>query len=402
MSNNKRRKKEEDKNQKRFFPVLFVKTLHFLGIQPLDIVREGGSKDVNTINSWKTRGAPQRNTDLDILITAINSIIKHRKLSFGSLCPTFDKCKQTVEDIFTEFSIDNKANIIADITKKPEELEYFIDKLLRYAYMYKSITQNVENSNKSPIPASEKNTYLNSKDEYRRLVVFDLDGTLIKGIKYSWTLLYESVGLSEELCKISMKKFKNGDITYPQWCKYDLDELQNGGLTKEIAQKAIKEKCKLTNNFRSAINMLKLNCAVGIISGGADIVLYSLIPDANELFDNNIFINKLIFDETDGKLTDIIPTPYDWDDNPKLKGVEGKHAALKILCKKYGLSIANSVFVGDDDNDFNAMKLAGMKILYHSLEPNDVTGLSRPIPEGTISVTEDNLIKVVDLILNTD
>ena len=237
-----------------------------------------------------------------------------------------------------------------------------------------------------------------------KTVFVDLDGTLIKGIKYSWTLLYQVANVSTEKCKIKKREFENGEISYLDWVAFDYQELKAGGLTKEIAQKATKKNCSLTVNFRKAIEKLKNNgCAVGIISGGADVVLYSLIPDADELFDNNIFINRLKFNEN-GDLTDIEPTPYDWDDDGKVKGVQGKHEGLKRMCNKYGLTLKDAVFVGDDDNDFKAMRLAGTKILYHSCDPNDTTyGTgSRSIPDGVRFVMKNDLMLVADIILENE
>lgn len=241
------------------------------------------------------------------------------------------------------------------------------------------------------------------KQKITKLVAFDLDGTLIKGIKYSWTLLYQIVGISTEKCKEKKKEFENGLISYDEWVEYDCMELQSGGLTRQRAKQATEKNCSLTNNFRKAISKLKENgCAVAIISGGADVVLYSLIPDADTLFDNNIFINRLIFDDQSGALTGIHPTPYDWDDDGKVRGVKGKHEALKLLCEKYGLSLKDSVFVGDDDNDFKAMRNAGMKILYHSCDPKDVTlGTGcREMPQGIKVVRQNDLMIVADMILN--
>ena len=117
-------------------------------------------------------------------------------------------------------------------------------------------------------------------------------------------------------------------------------------------------------------------------------------------FDGNIFINKLIFG-SDGKLIDIRPTSYDWDDDGKIRGVQGKNTGLRELCVKYGVPLEDSVFVGDDDNDFKAMRIAGTKILYHSCDPNDkILGDGcRELPTGVKVIMENDLMKVVDLIL---
>lgn len=85
-----------------------------------------------------------------------------------------------------------------------------------------------------------------------------------------------------------------------------------------------------------------------------------------------------------------------------MRGVQGKNEGLKVLCKKYGLSLDNVIFVGDDDNDFKAMRIAGTRILYHSCDPNDMTlGTgSRNLPEGLKIVTQNDLMLVANIILN--
>ena len=381
--------------KKRLFSELFAFIISFLGIKPLTLVNAKGANDVNTIGSWKTRGSPQRNEDLEKLISAINSIIEEKNFSFGIALYPLNEWNQKIKCILSDFKIENIDDIITDINKEPN-LKYSIAMLLRYAYKNRLIHYFEEQDKQEEL--------VKQQDKYKKLVVFDLDGTLIKGIKYSWVLLYQSVGLSPELCKTGMKQFVNGEISYPEWCQRDLQELQRGGLTLNIAQNATKKNCSLTKNFDSAINKLKQNgCAIGIISGGADIVLNSLIPNARELFDDNIFINKLIFD-SDGKLINIDPTPYDWDDKGKIRGVQGKSAGLLKLCDKYKIPHEHSIFVGDDDNDFEAMKLAGKKIFYHSHDPNDKipgTG-SRQLPEGLIIIVNDDLMEVANSILETD
>jgi phosphoserine phosphatase len=183
-----------------------------------------------------------------------------------------------------------------------------------------------------------------------------------------------------------------------------LQELKAGGLTENIALSAARKNCTLTKNFCEALQKLKYDgCILAIISGGADVVLRSLIPNAKEFFGDNVYINKLRFDTHSGQLIDIEPTPYDWDDDGKVRGVQGKHAGLRKLCREHGISLENTVFVGDDDNDFKAMKIAGTKILYSSCDPDDSTvGTgSRKLPEGIILVTQNDLMIVADIIIKT-
>lgn len=89
-------------------------------------------------------------------------------------------------------------------------------------------------------------------------------------------------------------------------------------------------------------------------------MLYELIPDADDLFDE-ILINRFLFLD-DGSLNRISATEYDWDDIKV--GVVGKRRGLERICEKYNFSVEDAAFIGDDLNDIEAIKTAGLKIFY--------------------------------------
>ncbi len=241
------------------------------------------------------------------------------------------------------------------------------------------------------------------KEQVKRVVAFDLDGTLIKGFRYSWTMLFKAVGLPNDIAIKYKKDFEEGKIDYPQWCKTDCEILKNAGLTQEKVDKVLRESgSQLTKNLREAVQKLKdNNCIVAIISGGADAVFHQLLPDAYELFDE-VFINRVKFNKDTGIIEEIVPTVYDWDENRR--GVEGKQAGLRFLCAKYNAKLKDSVFVGDDKNDFSAMRIAGMKIFYYSYSEYDTTrGLgsaNNQLPCDAIVESSNDLMRVADRIIS--
>lgn len=354
--------------------------------------------DRNMVDSWTTRGAPKTDILFGALIQAVRGIIEEDKKVFGNIYKK-DVYIDGIKDVLNNFQVENTKGILEELIS--DDLLDSIIKVLRYAYDNKQVKEK-EKEKKYPNDVGK---------QYSRLVIFDLDGTLIKGIKYSWTLLYQAVGVDTTICNYNKKRFERRQITYPEWCQYDCEELKRAGLTREKAFAATKQNCALTKNFSSAIHMLKdAGFAVAIISGGADPVLYSLIPDADELFDGNILINKLNFGEN-GALESITPTEYDWDDG--LLGVKGKRAGLELFCKKYNIpydektgTYPNCVFVGDDDNDFKAMEAAGLRILYYVGSPDDktygvgagVSGTVRELPSGVRLVEKNDLLVIANLI----
>lgn len=154
------------------------------------------------------------------------------------------------------------------------------------------------------------------------LVAFDVDGTLIKNIRHSWALLWESLGVESSLFEQRKKDFINGKLSYLEWASLDCKTLKANGLKRDHITKIVAtQKCSLTNNLIEAIKLLKNQGAiVAIISGGVDTLLYEKLPEANDLF-NDIFINHFVFDDK-GNLVSISPTEYDWDDSKKVLSVK--------------------------------------------------------------------------------
>lgn len=207
-------------------------------------------------------------------------------------------------------------------------------------------------------------TTVTDKHKYVGVVAFDLDGTLIRGVRHSWQFLWKSIGRNPSEAHKNIKDFLNGKIDYKQWVQQDFETFRNSGITLEKLNKTIAQSSSsLTNNLKEALQKLKYSgYVIAIISGGVDSVLKFFLPNPKELFDE-IFINKLVWNKN-GQLVSIIPTPYDWDDS-KL-GVLGKCGGLKKICEKYDVPLSDSVFVGDDDNDKGVMKIAGRGIYYNS------------------------------------
>lgn len=239
----------------------------------------------------------------------------------------------------------------------------------------------------------------------RRVVAFDLDGTLIKNIRFSWQILRDKLGIVSKDNLKRKAEFESGAFSYEDWCKFDYEELSGHGLTRRLAREAVedakKKNARLTENLREGIARLKAQgCTVALISGGADCVLYGFIPDADELFDA-VYINKFIFDDgDDGLLLDIVPTKYDGSSD--CFGVDGKEGALKMLCEKTGTRMSEAVFVGDDTNDLGVMESAGLGIFYYTpdLQGETRDAGARGWPRNMRMIGKNDLNAVVDMIFD--
>jgi HAD superfamily phosphoserine phosphatase-like hydrolase len=217
-----------------------------------------------------------------------------------------------------------------------------------------------------------------------RVIGFDLDGTLLRGYEFSWTLMWEYLKVPPAVSKAARRKFLIGKRTfeaYKEWCEHDYSHMRQHGLRRE-AFAEITKSVTPTNNLSETLQTLRNDGFVlAIISGGIDAFVYEKIPDADELFDY-ICINRLRYDDQ-GVISGIEPTPFDF---------AGKAVALEMICKKHGATLDQAVFVGEGYNDESAAFAAGLSIAY---PPH-----GQVIPAASrVEVAEDDLSKILPHVL---
>lgn len=234
-----------------------------------------------------------------------------------------------------------------------------------------------------PLPVAKEPT----QNGYK-LIVFDLDGTLLRGkdFKYSWKRIWEYLELPDTLRRKYYNDFyERKIITYDKWCEICVKEFKKKGVSRADF-KEITNGISATKNLKEAIETLKFNGFItAIVSGGVDTFLEELIPNHEELFDY-IFINKLIFDQQD-RLFSVIPTPYDFDK---------KLDAIKLICKERKIKLGQVVFVGEGRNDegvFSAILKSGsgFSIAY----PGNESSIEHT---ASVVVEEDDLYQVINVI----
>jgi HAD superfamily phosphoserine phosphatase-like hydrolase len=180
-------------------------------------------------------------------------------------------------------------------------------------------------------------------DNRRALAVcaFDLDGTIIQGpgFRYSWQLVWQFLGYDDAIRRKLYAKHAAGEITYDRWCEECLFYFRERRLKKEHFLEIARD-VRTTGHMREALRLLKHEgIATGIISGGIDTLLETVIPDHQDLFEF-VYINR--FKYSNGMLVGIEPTPFDF---------EGKINALEIEAERRGATLQEAVFVGEGKND---------------------------------------------------
>ena len=190
-----------------------------------------------------------------------------------------------------------------------------------------------------------------------KLVCFDVDGTLIDNVRFSWQIFHDYFDTDQELREGAKKSFFDGKISYLNCAEHDINMWREKGAKKEDFFKAI-EDLKLMNGAMETLQELKKNnLKLAIISGSINLLVEKFIPNYNEFFDD-IFLSKIYFDE-DGNITKVDATRFDMDK---------KAEALKQIAKREKIKLKECVFVGDYLNDVKVLQEAGLGIAFNCKE----------------------------------
>lgn len=189
-----------------------------------------------------------------------------------------------------------------------------------------------------------------------KLICFDVDGTLIDNVEYSWQLFHDYFQTDKHRREDAKRKFYSGKITYLEWAEHDINLWREVNATKKDFYKAIElANVKLMEGALETINVLKKNkFKLAIISGSVNVILDKLFPEHNDFFDY-VFLSKIFFDDG-GVISGVNATEFDM-----LKKVD----ALKQIVSKEDISLKECVFIGDHDNDAKIAEEAGLGIAFN-------------------------------------
>jgi phosphoserine phosphatase len=188
-----------------------------------------------------------------------------------------------------------------------------------------------------------------------KLVCFDLDGTIIENIEYIWQVLHDYFKVDELQRENARNSFFSGKLSYEDWAHHDIGLWVAKGATKKEMMKAIGHIQLVAGTRETLITLKKRGMKLAVVSGSLDIALEKVLPEYDKLFDY-VFLTRLIF-EKNGKLKRAIPTKFDY---------EHKATALKVIAKKEKISLDETMFVGDHDNDVEIAKTAGFSVAFNS------------------------------------
>jgi len=188
-----------------------------------------------------------------------------------------------------------------------------------------------------------------------KLVCFDVDGTLVDNIAYSWQIFHDYFKTDHKRREEAKRKCFNGEITYLEWAEHDIKMWMEKKVKKKDFWQAMEQaKIKLMPGALEAIAELRRKgYKLAIVSGTINIILEYLLPEYESLFDY-IFLSRLYFDK-EGNISKIQATEYD---------MAMKAAALKKIAEKEKIHLSECIFIGDHHNDIEIAKEAGLSIAF--------------------------------------
>ena len=181
----------------------------------------------------------------------------------------------------------------------------------------------------------------------RRLVVFDMDSTLIQAEVIDE--LAKAAGAGDEVAKVTAAAMR-GELDFSESLRRRVATLK--GLEESVLGE-IAARLPLTEGVERLVSTLKrLGYKLGILSGGFDFFGRKLQRDLG--FDY-VHANKL--EIVDGRLTGRVVGPI----------VDGQRKAdlLQEIAEAEGIALHQTIAVGDGANDLPMLAVAGLGVAFH-------------------------------------
>jgi phosphoserine phosphatase len=203
----------------------------------------------------------------------------------------------------------------------------------------------------------------------KRLVVFDVDSTLIQGEVIE--MLGAHAGVEPQVREITEAAMR-GELNFGESLERRVALLE--GLPETVLDE-VAAAIELTPGARTTIRTLKrMGFRCGVVSGGFTKIIESLVDDLGLDF---AAANQL--EVVDGKLTGRVIG--------EIVDRAGKATALRRFAEEYEISLEQCVAVGDGANDIDMLSVAGMGVAFNAkpaLREVADTALSHPYLDAVL------------------
>ena len=189
-----------------------------------------------------------------------------------------------------------------------------------------------------------------------KLVCFDVDGTLIDNLQYSWQIFHDYFKTNMKKREKARSDFFSGKISYLRWAQHDIGmwislKKKKKDFLEALGHSGIKKMAGADETIRA---LKAEGIKLAIISGSLNIVLEYIFPNYREIFDD-VFLSKIHFNQ-EGYIERTEVTEFD---------MAQKATALKNIAKRENITLKECAFLGDHNNDVEIAKEAGLGIAFN-------------------------------------
>ncbi|MBC6429209.1 MAG: phosphoserine phosphatase SerB [Cellvibrionales bacterium] len=182
----------------------------------------------------------------------------------------------------------------------------------------------------------------------RRLVAFDMDSTLIR--EEVIDELAAEAGVGGEVAQITAAAMR-GELDFAQSLRRRVGLLK--GLPAAVLEQVAQRLTLNEGAGRLVSRLRELGCKTAILSGGFDYFGNYLSERLNI---DHVYANQL--EIMDDKLTGRL--------QGEIIDAERKATLLRMLAKQQGLTLQQTIAVGDGANDLQMLSIAGMGVAFHA------------------------------------
>jgi phosphoserine phosphatase len=180
-----------------------------------------------------------------------------------------------------------------------------------------------------------------------RLVVFDVDGTIIE-VESSWKYLHEKFYTWKE-GKEYAEKFFQGIISYEEWARLDASLWR--GITADRVHQIIKKIPYIKGAKETLTRLREEGLKVVLLSAGLSPIIERIIEDVEVDF---FLANELV--TKDGFLTGEVVVKVPFHDKDKI---------LLDIIQKLDIEIGDCAAVGDDETQIPLFKMLRLGVAFN-------------------------------------